>query len=368
MIIDTVNENKYYDVNYAELVYKLLQIISIFTTLGFIILLLIKDNVFMHFIVYFDDAIISRFIFGLLIEHIYIPDKLYYLYSKPDLFGWSYIYLPLYPLSNLYGFIFSFYVNWDDMYFLFLLFSMTIAIINLIIFMILWWLTVKMMIVLLRRCRIINKSWDNLIQFTRLLLQFLTWYHFIIYSFIPILIFQLIVIIEHPREFFYFLYDDIFDYGILFCILIIAIIGIIVYWGILWVIPCWIYGLIKGFMKQIILGKSSSKGFVLQFVDDTKPKIKCKLFYLFWIIKKNIETFILFSLLMFGMDSLEMMYFSMITNILIFISWLVVILNTMPFRNTSLNFAIIINQLASVFMLILILCKIKVDILRWNWN
>ena len=96
---------KAYDAGFEEIIYKLLLMISISITVGFMILIIIRDQIFMLVVIYLENFILSM---AFIIYFVYFigfssHDPYLLLIGKDKKYGFGYflIALPFWPLSSL---------------------------------------------------------------------------------------------------------------------------------------------------------------------------------------------------------------------------------------------------------------------------
>ena len=88
---------KFYSIAFTRFLYNLLKVISATTTVCFAILLLKREKLLMHIVIYIENKLL--FIFIALLYRQYIPYDLYFNFSN-DLVEEFAVYYPFYPLPN----------------------------------------------------------------------------------------------------------------------------------------------------------------------------------------------------------------------------------------------------------------------------
>ena len=129
-------------------------------------------------------------------------------------------------------------------------------------------------------------------------------------------------------------------------------------------IPYFISKMIDDFIRQIILGESYFAQFTLQFMDAAKSNIRSRSLYLFWIIKIYIWTVASFTHVLYWYYHDDYDYdplarkFVVPACFAIVVLWSLTVCLIIPFRDTSLNFAMIVNQFTQSLMFLVFYSKV----------
>ena len=326
-----------YDQQYASILSSLMYVIAITITFGFITLVLIRNKMFMHAVVYLENHVLSMTIVGFFYQNYHIKGDPYKIKYETNDFGYFSYDVPFSPFSSSILQI-PVQIGYLDSDMFTLSERLVLKILLLLIGFILLWAFLCLIIFAIHKLWGLSTIYKNATNFMKLLLQLLIWYIFWTNA-----VWMRMVYALWLYAFFDFraFNEEILSNGYVywFSILYSAIFSLL--------FPYLYLKLIEDFAEQISLGESYFRNFTQEFAQTTKGNVKCKSFYILWLIKIYVWAVPYVSIFMIPKE------FTLYAILIWTILWMWIVMYVLPFKDGSLNFAVVFNQIALCFMYII---------------